>query len=78
MTHTGSETTGVAIFDYKPLKAKTGINSFAVTKQLCRLSSGIASRNLRPLLGLIDPLHMRHMPRNVAVYSGFDVLWYNE
>ena len=31
---------------------------------------------MRPLLGIIDPLHMKHMPKNVAAFSGFDVLWY--
>jgi hydroxyacid-oxoacid transhydrogenase len=55
---TGSETTGVAIFDYTAMHAKTGI----------------ASRRLRPTLGLLDPENTRTMPSQVAAASGLDVL----
>jgi alcohol dehydrogenase class IV len=52
---TGSETTGVAVFDFEELGAKVGI----------------ADRALRPLLGLVDPLHTQTMPERVAAFSGF-------
>jgi hydroxyacid-oxoacid transhydrogenase len=55
---TGSETTGVIIFDYEPLRAKTGI----------------AHRFVRPALGIVDPLNTRAMPKMVAACTGFDVL----
>jgi hydroxyacid-oxoacid transhydrogenase len=55
---TGSETTGVAIFDYKKMHAKTGI----------------ASRRLKPTLGLLDPENTRTMPAPVAASSGLDIL----
>ncbi|EFA77378.1 iron-containing alcohol dehydrogenase [Heterostelium album PN500] len=55
---TGSEATGVAVFDLLEMNAKTGI----------------ASRRLKPTLGLVDPNNTRTMPRNVAISSGFDQL----
>jgi hydroxyacid-oxoacid transhydrogenase len=55
---TGSETTGVAIFDYVAQQAKTGI----------------AHRYLKPTLGMIDPDNTRTMPAEVAASSGLDVL----
>ncbi|KAJ2991839.1 hypothetical protein HDV02_003462 [Globomyces sp. JEL0801] len=55
---TGSETTGVSIFDYTPKKFKTGI----------------ASRLLKPLLGIVDPYNTRTMPPQVHVSTGLDVL----
>ena len=55
---TGSETTGVAIFDDTPTKSKTGI----------------ANRSLKPTLGIVDPENTKTLPERVAVYSGLDVL----
>ena len=55
---TGSETTGVAIFDLLEIRAKTGI----------------AHRALRPTMGLIDPDNARTQPRMVTACSGLDVL----
>jgi hydroxyacid-oxoacid transhydrogenase len=55
---TGSETTGVAIFDYTPLRAKTGI----------------AHRRLKPALALLDPENTRTLPPAVAAAAGLDVL----
>jgi hydroxyacid-oxoacid transhydrogenase len=54
---TGSETTGVAIFDLAGMHAKTGI----------------AHRRLKPTLGLIDPDNTRSMPPLVAAATGMDV-----
>jgi hydroxyacid-oxoacid transhydrogenase len=55
---TGSETTGVVIFDLIAMHAKTGI----------------ANRYLKPTLGLIDPENTKTMPAMVATATGFDVL----
>lgn len=55
---TGSETTGVAIFDYVEMQAKTGI----------------AHRYLKPTLGLVDPDNTSSMPSSVAAATGLDVL----
>lgn len=55
---TGSETTGVAIFDYLEMHVKTGI----------------AHRALRPVMGILDPNNTRSMPKMVTACSGMDVL----
>jgi hydroxyacid-oxoacid transhydrogenase len=55
---TGSETTGVAVFDLKRLHAKTGI----------------ANRRLKPTLGYLDPENTRTMPPQVAASTGLDIL----
>jgi hydroxyacid-oxoacid transhydrogenase len=55
---TGSETTGTAIFDLVEKKAKTGI----------------AHRNMKPTLGICDPINTRTMPSSVHASSGLDVL----
>ena len=55
---TGSETTGVAIFDLEKMHAKTGI----------------AHRTLRPDMGIIDPNNTRTVPKIAAAFCGFDVL----
>jgi hydroxyacid-oxoacid transhydrogenase len=55
---TGSETTGVAIFDLEAMKAKTGI----------------AHRALRPVKGIIDPNNTRTLPKMIAACTGLDQL----
>ena len=55
---TGSETTGVSIFDLTKMHAKTGI----------------ANRRLKPTLGVLDPDNTRLMPPEVAASSGLDIL----
>ncbi len=55
---TGSETTGVAIFDLQRMHAKTGI----------------ANRRLKPTLGYLDPENTRTVPPPVVASSGLDIL----
>ncbi len=54
---TGSETTGVAIFDLEEMHAKTGI----------------AHRRLKPTLGIVDPDNTRTLPPLAAACTGLDV-----
>jgi hydroxyacid-oxoacid transhydrogenase len=54
---TGSETTGVAIFDLLEMHAKTGI----------------AHRALRPVMGIIDPYNTRTLPPMAAACTALDV-----
>ncbi|MEI6304262.1 MAG: hydroxyacid-oxoacid transhydrogenase [Betaproteobacteria bacterium] len=55
---TGSECTGISIFDLLSLQVKTGI----------------ASKRLKPSMALIDPATTYSLPKNVVAASGFDVL----
>lgn len=55
---TGSETTGVAIFDFLERRTKTGI----------------AHRYLKPWLGIVDPDNTSTQPAAVAASAGLDVL----
>jgi hydroxyacid-oxoacid transhydrogenase len=55
---TGSETTGVSIFDLVEMKAKTGI----------------AHRTLRPDKGIIDPNNTRSLPKMITACTGLDQL----
>ncbi len=55
---TGSETTGIAIFNLTQINAKTGI----------------ISRRLVPTIALIDPNVTATLPRNVVAASGFDCM----
>jgi alcohol dehydrogenase class IV len=55
---TGSEVTGVAVFDLTALHVKTGISS----------------KLLKPTLALVDPAVARSLPATVVAASGFDAL----
>lgn len=55
---TGSESTGLAIFDLLSMHAKTGL----------------AMRAIKPSMAVIDPLVTTTLPRNVTAASAFDVL----
>ena len=55
---TGSETTGIAIFNLTEINAKTGI----------------ISRRLVPTVALVDPSVTSTLPRNVIAASGFDCM----
>ena len=55
---TGSEATGVAIFDFLEMNLKTGISH----------------RFLRPTLGIIDPDNTKTLPPLVTACTGLDVL----
>ncbi len=54
---TASECTGIAVFDFIEMAAKTGI----------------VSPHLRPKLGVLDPNSLRTLPATVVAANGFDV-----
>ena len=58
---TGSETTGTAILDITSQKFKTGI----------------ASRALKPTLGIVDLDNTATCPKHVAISAGLDVLFHS-
>ncbi|MPZ47385.1 MAG: iron-containing alcohol dehydrogenase [Betaproteobacteria bacterium] len=55
---TGSECTGIAIFDLLAMKAKTGV----------------MNRRMIPTVALVDPLVTRTLPRTIVASSGFDAM----
>ncbi len=55
---TGSECTGIAVFDFLEKRVKTGI----------------ASSKLKPTRAVVDPNTTESLPANVVAASGFDVL----
>jgi hydroxyacid-oxoacid transhydrogenase len=55
---TGSESTGVSIFDLVEMHIKTGI----------------ASLKLKPTIGILDPNNTRTLPKQVTASTGLDVL----
>jgi hydroxyacid-oxoacid transhydrogenase len=55
---TGSETTGVVIFDLVEMRAKTGI----------------ANLRLKPTIGILDPDNTKTLPPQVTASTGLDVL----
>jgi alcohol dehydrogenase class IV len=55
---TGSEVTGIAIFDYLPMQAKTGM----------------VSRRMKPTTALIDPEVTRTLPATIVASAGFDAM----
>jgi hydroxyacid-oxoacid transhydrogenase len=55
---TGSETTGVAIFDLHEMHVKTGI----------------AHRALRPVMGIVDPNNTRTLSKMASACTGWDIL----
>ena len=55
---TGSETTGVVIFDLEEMRAKTGI----------------ANLKLKPTIGILDPNNTKTLPHQVTASTGLDVL----
>ncbi|KAI0755459.1 alcohol dehydrogenase [Irpex lacteus] len=58
---TGSETTGTAVVDITSQNFKTGI----------------ASRSMKPMLGIVDTLNTRSCSREIHISAGLDVLFHS-